>query len=148
MASPQRHVVGVDKSETAVKRALERTSELLNKEYFTFEVADFFNWRPLELFDLIFDYTFFCAIDPSMRSAWGSQIGNLLKPDGELIALMFPVDKYEGGPPFAVSPDEYDKVLSPLGFKVVSVEDNDLAIEPRKGKEKLGRWKRNSLHAL
>ncbi|XP_078434660.1 putative thiol methyltransferase 2 [Wolffia australiana] len=148
MACPERHVVGVDISETAIKKALERTSELPNKENFTFEAADFFNWRPAELFDLIFDYTFFCAIDPALRIAWASQIGNLLKPDGELITLMYPVDQYEGGPPFAVSPEEYEKVLGPLGFKAISVEDNELAIEPRKGKEKLGRWKRNSPQAL
>ncbi|KAG5589727.1 hypothetical protein H5410_040241 [Solanum commersonii] len=35
--------------------------------------------------------SFFCAIEPEMRSRWASKIRDLLKPDGELITLIFPV---------------------------------------------------------
>jgi len=34
---------------------------------------------------------FFCAIEPEMRPAWGKSMHELLKPDGELITLMYPV---------------------------------------------------------
>jgi hypothetical protein len=34
---------------------------------------------------------FFCALEPSMRSSWGKRVAELLKHDGELITLMFPV---------------------------------------------------------
>ncbi|KAK1270373.1 putative thiol methyltransferase 2 [Acorus gramineus] len=107
-------------------------SSLPNANCFKFLLGDFFSWRPTELFDLIFDYTFFCAIEPSMRPAWASQVRDMLKPDGELITLMFPIGDCEGGPPYNVSLDTYEEVLHPMGFRAISVEDNELAIGPRK----------------
>lgn len=143
MACPDRYVVGVDLSDKAIKKAIELSSSLPNADYFTFLKEDFFTWHPTELFDLIFDYTFFCAIDPGMRSAWASRMEYLLKPDGELITLMFPISDHVGGPPYKVSIADYEEVLHPLGFKAVSIVENDLAIGARKGREKLGRWKRS-----
>ncbi|MBA0558601.1 hypothetical protein Golob_015613 [Gossypium lobatum] len=106
MACPGRYVVGLDISEEAIKKAKQMSSSLPNADDFTFIKADFFSWRPTDLFDLIFDYTFFCAILPEMRSAWAQQIQNFLKPDGELVTLMFPMDDHAGGPPFKVSIEE------------------------------------------
>ncbi|KAM7523075.1 hypothetical protein LguiA_012977 [Lonicera macranthoides] len=78
-----------------------------NADYLTFLKTDFFNWHPSELFDLIFDYTFFCAIEPDKRSAWASQIRDLLKAS-------------------------YEEVLQLIGFKAISIVENELAIGPRK----------------
>ncbi|XP_028100612.1 thiocyanate methyltransferase 1-like isoform X2 [Camellia sinensis] len=142
IACPERYVVGLDISDEAIKKAIELSSSLPNADYFTFLKEDFFTWRPTELFDLIFDYTFFCAIEPDMRSAWASQMRDLLKPDGELITLMFPVSDHVGGPPYKVSVADYEEFLNPIGLKAVSIVDNELAIAPRKGREKLGRWKK------
>ncbi|THF96885.1 hypothetical protein TEA_022086 [Camellia sinensis var. sinensis] len=114
IACPERYVVGLDISDEAIKKAIELSSSLPNADYFTFLKEDFFTWRPTELFDLIFDYTFFCAIEPDMRSAWASQMRDLLKPDGELITLI------------------YEEFLNPIGLKAVSIVDNELAIAPRK----------------
>ncbi len=52
-------------------------------------------------FDLIWDHTFFCAINPSDRAAWGARAGDLLQPGGMYAALVFPFGKpmAEGGPP-------------------------------------------------
>ncbi|KAG5523056.1 hypothetical protein RHGRI_035016 [Rhododendron griersonianum] len=100
IACPERYVVGVDLSDKAIKKAVELSSSLPNADYFTFLKEDFFIWHPTELFDLIFDYTFFCAIEPGMRSAWASRMQYLLKPDGELITLMFPISDHVGGPPY------------------------------------------------
>lgn len=144
IAGPERYVVGLDISENAVKKSEALFSSLWNAKYFTFVAADFFAWCPSQLFDLIYDYTFFCAIDPSMRSAWAHQIQNLLVPDGELLTLIYPNDNFAGGPPFAVSLSAYEDVLGPVGFVAVSVEDNVLAIGPRKGRELIARWKRSS----
>ncbi|KAJ0969355.1 hypothetical protein J5N97_022232 [Dioscorea zingiberensis] len=142
IAGPERHVVGLDISYTAMKRAEELSSSSPNASYCTFLAADFFTYQPSELFDLIIDYTFFCAIDPTMRAAWAKKIGDILKPDGELLTLMFPIGDEAGGPPYSVSVPEYEKVLNPIGFKVIQVVDNELAINQRKGREKLGRWKK------
>lgn len=141
IACPERYVVGLDISENAIKKATDLSSSSPNAKYLTFLKADFFAWHPTEMFDLIFDYTFFCAIEPSMRSAWGRKIRDILKSDGELITLMFPFGDHVGGPPYKTSIADYEEVLHPLGFRATSIVDNELAIEPRKGREKLGRWR-------
>ncbi|XP_010554400.1 PREDICTED: probable thiol methyltransferase 2 [Tarenaya hassleriana] len=116
-------------------------SSLPNEKYFSFIKEDFFTWQQSEQFDLIFDSNFFCAIKPHMRPMWARRMKELLKPDGELITLMFMADGQAGGPPYKVSASDYRAVLIPLGFEAVSIVDNELALEPRKGLEKLGRWK-------
>ncbi|XP_020588593.1 probable thiol methyltransferase 2 isoform X1 [Phalaenopsis equestris] len=142
MASSTRFVVGLDVSTTAINKAKELSSSLPNARYFTFLEEDFFTWTPPELFDVIFDYTFFCAIHPSMRSAWASKVSELLKPNGELITLMYLFDDQEVGPPYNTSVADYLEVLNRVGFKAISIVDNDLAVKQRKGAEKLGRWKK------
>ncbi|KAL9240725.1 hypothetical protein vseg_014911 [Gypsophila vaccaria] len=142
LASPERYVVGLDISEIALKKARELASTSPNGSCFSFLQEDFFTWNPTELFDLVFDYTFFCAIEPKMRSAWASRMAALLKPDGELITLMFPIDDHDGGPPYKVSVTDYETVLHPLGFQATSIVENELAVTLRKGREKLGRWRR------
>ncbi|KAF2925255.1 hypothetical protein DAI22_06g038550 [Oryza sativa Japonica Group] len=89
LASPERFVVGLDISSTAVEKAKQWSSSLPNADCFTFLADDFFKWKPSEQFDLIFDYTFFCALDPSLRLAWAETVSGLLKPHGELITLIY-----------------------------------------------------------
>ncbi|XP_004287179.1 PREDICTED: probable thiol methyltransferase 2-like isoform 2 [Fragaria vesca subsp. vesca] len=90
IACPDRLVTGLDISHNAINKALQLFSSLPNAMHFTFLKVDFFTWHPTDLFDLVFDYTFFCAIEPDMRSAWAQKMADILKPDGELITLMFP----------------------------------------------------------
>jgi SAM-dependent methyltransferase len=132
LAGPDRYVVGLDISETGIKKAKEWSCSSPNKEYFAFLVGDFFNWKSEEAFDLIFDYTFFCAIDPSLRSDWAKRIDELLKLDGELITLIFVISGQEEGPPYDNNLADYEEVLNPLGFKAISIEDNELSVEQRK----------------
>ncbi|KAK3035404.1 hypothetical protein RJ639_032932 [Escallonia herrerae] len=161
IACAERYVVGLDISGSAIKTAKANGSLLVSldpgcvelfvdvlvslllfswqlsssspySDYLTFCKTDFFTWHPTELFDLIFDYTFFCAIEPDMRSAWARKIQNLLKPDGELITLMFPVSDHVGGPSYKVSVADYVDVLQPVGFKAMSIVENELAVAPRK----------------
>ncbi|KAJ6734083.1 hypothetical protein OIU79_001365 [Salix purpurea] len=148
MACSERYVVGLDVSHTAVEKAIELSSSLPNSSHFTFLKEDFFTWQPPELFDLIFDYTFFCAIEPEMRSRWACRVQEMLKPDGELITLMFPISDHAGGPPYKVSVSDYEEVLHPMGFKAVTIADNELAIGARKGREKFGRWRRDTTQSL
>ena len=56
-------------------------------------------------YDLIFEHTFFCAIDPSLRPRWGELVSRSLASDGRLCALVFPVGKpaSEGGPPYGTT---------------------------------------------
>ncbi|XP_021752598.1 thiocyanate methyltransferase 1-like [Chenopodium quinoa] len=144
MASSQRNVVGLDLSEAAITKAKKLAASSANANSTTFIVDDFFTWQPNEPFELIFYYTFFCAIDPKTRPAWASRMAELLKPDGELLILMFPISDHVCGPPYKVSVSDYEEVLAPFGFKAISITENEHAIEFRKGYEKLGRWKRTS----
>ncbi|GLJ05785.1 hypothetical protein SUGI_0025290 [Cryptomeria japonica] len=146
LANHNRYVVGVDISETAIKRAQELAACAPNVEYLEFLKEDFFTWAPTEQFDFIFDYTFFCAFEPQMRPAWAKRVAELLKPDGELLTVIFPVSNHEGGPPYAVSLLQYEKVLHPFGFKATSIENNEMAIERRKGREIVARWKSQASH--
>lgn len=119
----------------------------LLKERTTFVCADFFEFVPEKKFNLIFDYTFFCALDPSMRQQWANKMKELLHEEGELITLMFPVDNTlprDQGPPFPVSPEIYRSVLEPAGLTLVSLKPCATSIKPRLGREWLGRW----IHAV
>ncbi|KAJ4748232.1 S-adenosyl-L-methionine-dependent methyltransferases superfamily protein [Rhynchospora pubera] len=171
-----------------------------NSEFFSFLNKDFFNWNPAEQFDLIFHYTFFCALEPALRSAWAMKVGEILKPEGELITMVFStlpasipvsdrnpiffqnfpvfpdtvisatvsvsgitgifpvsgrvlktllitliwvITDQKEGPPFKNDVSDYEEVLFPLGFKQIYIEDNELAVNTRKGREKHVRWKRS-----
>jgi SAM-dependent methyltransferase len=67
----------------------------------TFVAADALEFTG-EGFDLIWEHTFFCAIDPAQRASWGAMVRRNLVPGGRLEALVFPADKpmETGGPPF------------------------------------------------
>ena len=61
LSGPGRFVVGLDISESAVAKAKQwSAAAAADASLFAFVAADFFTWEPLELFDLIFDYT--CVI--------------------------------------------------------------------------------------
>ncbi|XP_048550780.1 probable thiocyanate methyltransferase 2 [Triticum urartu] len=137
-----RFVVGLDVCDAAIQKARQWSSISPDGNFIAFVNADFFTWEPPEPFHLIFDYTFFCAIDPSLRSAWARRMYDLLRPDGELITLMYLVEGQESGPPFNATVLDYEEVLNPLGFVIVSIEDNGVAVEARKGMEKMARWKK------
>ncbi|EPS63916.1 hypothetical protein M569_10868, partial [Genlisea aurea] len=131
IACPERHAIGLEISDSAIKKAKELHSLSRHAAHFDFIKADFFSWSPTELFDLIFDYTFFCAIRPESRSLWGVKMSELLKPGGELITLIYPIDEHEGGPPYKVSVADYEEVLHPVGFQARFIGDNHSAVSPR-----------------
>lgn len=66
-------------------------------------------------FDLIFEHTFFCAIDPTQRPAYAVMADRLLRPGGRLAAIVFPVGKQEssGGPPWGISTAVLGATLGP-----------------------------------
>ncbi len=48
-----------------------------------------------------------------MRKNWARRMSSLLSQDGILIALQHPLDKHEGGPPWSLSSELYEELLSP-----------------------------------
>ncbi|EGX47016.1 hypothetical protein AOL_s00097g62 [Orbilia oligospora ATCC 24927] len=77
-----------------------------------FVLGDFFqkNWetncgiKDDDKFDLIYDYTFLCALLPEMRFDWARRMQDLLKPGGVLVCLEFPLwkDHQSAGPPWGL----------------------------------------------
>ncbi|KAG2146315.1 S-adenosyl-L-methionine-dependent methyltransferase [Suillus clintonianus] len=108
-------VIGIDISPTAVEAAQQETPH----ENVSFRVGDFFASTD-EQFDLVYDYTFFVALPPSMRPDWGRQMTKLVKTGGFLITLVFPIDpQVDHGPPFFVRPNHYEEVLGSAWEKVI-----------------------------
>lgn len=80
-----------------------------------------------EKFDLIFDYTFLCALPRELRPAWAKRMSELLAPDGFLICLEWPLQKSpkEGGPPHGLSAELYEELLRKPGQEVEYDDDDD-----------------------
>jgi SAM-dependent methyltransferase len=163
-------VTGLDLSENALQSARRNiaplvSSNLSDKLCLNLICGDFFNantWKVVHsvesdhsknaavlsgspVFDFIFDYTFFCALSPSMRNAWGRQTSLLLDPEtGQLLTLIFPItpeEDAEKGPPYRVSVADYRKALEPNNLVIrtgryVSEE----TIRQRKGIEQVCWW--------
>jgi hypothetical protein len=142
------YIIGLDISETSLGRAASEFETAC--EFSPFErptrvdlvKGDFFDssaWTTLhsvggdeetratihppenQTFDFIFDYTFFCALRPELREAWGKRTAELLTPEtGRLLTFMFPLipvpeGKELQGPPFPVQVADYQQVLEPHG---------------------------------
>ena len=97
-------------------------------------------------FDVIYDYTFLCALHPDAREKWAAQMAKLLAPNGELVTLIFPIVEKEGGPPYAMSMDLVKSLLEPLGFEAKTLEmlPDDMCHKGREERTALGRWVKKS----
>ncbi len=111
LASPSRCVIGLDLSQTAVDVANKRRDAAgLTPSQVDFVAGDFFERDLGAPFQLIWDYTFFCALPPELRTRWAARMAQLVSPsDGVLVTLIFPIGDHAGGPPYAVSPALYEK---------------------------------------
>ena len=83
-------------------------------------------------------------MDPSIRHDWANKMASLIKPDGILFTLIFPIHDVEGGPPFKVSLGIVRELLEPAGFENLQLEmlPDDLCHADRVGRSAVGRWKR------
>jgi SAM-dependent methyltransferase len=97
-----------------------------------FDLDESFN----KSFDAIYDYTFFCAINPDRRSEYSEKCFELLKVGGKFAAVLFPVEKRDGGPPFGVDLSDVYRIFSKK-FRLCLSSKNIDSIGPRKGREVL-----------
>ncbi|GAB7358918.1 hypothetical protein MBLNU230_g4138t1 [Neophaeotheca triangularis] len=124
-----------------------------------FLMADFFNDSFLEKtqgssFDIIYDYTFLCALPPALRPQWARRMSSLLSPNGRLVCLEFPLhkDPKMGGPPFGLQSNLYEALLKAPGEAV----EYDEAGKPSKEPENVGKgslmriehWKPERTHKV
>ncbi|MBC8312308.1 MAG: methyltransferase domain-containing protein [Candidatus Marinimicrobia bacterium] len=100
--------------------------------------ADIFDLDKLftNTFDIILEYTCFCAIDPAQRDDYIRIVNHLLNPSGKFVGLLFPIDKElnDDGPPYGV---DINTTLESFAkyFTLVKKEMPTLSIERRKGRE-------------
>jgi len=98
---------------------------LLEGDFFDLNIGDF---------DLILEQTFFCALNPQLRSKYVLKMKNLLKPNGKLAGLLFNFPLSKSGPPFGGDTAEYTALFEKhFNIKLLKTAYN--SIKPRAGKE-------------
>lgn len=119
----------MDLSPTAANNFFERVPDF-PKENFLLE--NFFEHSGN--YDLILEQTFFCALNPELRSAYAKHMKQNLTDGGTLAGLLFTFPLTEQGPPFGGSLDEYSNLFN-HHFEIEHLEPTEKSIAPRMGKE-------------
>jgi len=123
------NVFVVDVSKTALENFKKRvptfpSENLIHQNFFDVDM----------LFDLLVEQTFFCAINPTLRSDYAKKASEILTPKGKIIGLMFNVPLNEDYPPFGGNKKEYLHYFTSY-FTIKLMEDCYNSIESRKNKE-------------
>jgi len=94
-------VTAVDISEEAIQRATEKHGHIENLQFIH---ADMFNLteKHNHEYDVVFEHTCYCAIDPTRRNELVSLWRRLLSTEGHLLGIFFTWDRRQG-PPFGGS---------------------------------------------
>lgn len=153
LATPERSVLGIEVAEGAVARFEKlRRQAGVSRERAEVVEGDFFDYEFGESFDLIWDYTFLCALPPARREAWAERVHELLVPGGRLVTLIFPVwdaslspDDPEAndpgaGPPYPMSPALVESVVGEW-FEREDLREVEESREGREGMEWIAFYK-------
>jgi len=119
----------VDYATTPLENIKKRMPGLSEKHIIA---SDFFELKGQ--YDLIIEQTFFCAIEPKLRTTYVQQMKSLLKPNGKIVGLLFQFPLTEVGPPFGGSKEEY-LMRFENDFTINTLETAYNSIQPREGKE-------------
>ena len=89
-------------------------------------------------FDVVYEYTCYCAIPLERRKDYRKMVYDILCDKGIYIGILFPVGKKksDGGPPFGVDIEDTKGKFMKY-FKLLSCEDNLVSVERRVGQEKV-----------
>ena len=121
----------IDISGILVKNLQEKLDIYIKKNNCRVIHQDFFEHSGS--YDLIIEQTFFCAIDPILRTKYAQKMSGLLKSNAKLIGLLFDIP-FVGGPPFGGSKEEYYTYFLPY-FQIKTFEKCVNSILPRVGNE-------------
>ena len=124
-----KNVYVLDFAEAPLKNIKKRLPEFPNHQLIQ---QDFFAHKGQ--YDLIIEQTFFCAIDPILRSKYVQQMHELLAPNGKLVGLMFNDALNADKPPFGGDKEEYQKLFEDT-FDIKKMEPCYNSIKPREGRE-------------
>lgn len=97
------NITVVDISPTLVKKLQEKFK---GNKAITIVLSDFFEHQGE--YDLIFEQTFFCALDPSLRTRYREKMYEILSSKGKLVGVLFDKKFEDMGPPFGGTKSEYE----------------------------------------
>ncbi len=86
-----------------------------------------------EIYDLLIEQTFFCAISPEQRSSYVATVARVLKKGGMLAGLFYHTGQ-EGGPPFDTTEEDIIEYFSD-SFEIRELAQAKDSAEQRKDKE-------------
>ncbi|HEY2572411.1 MAG TPA: methyltransferase domain-containing protein [Verrucomicrobiaceae bacterium] len=133
-------VVAVDIAPLAIDRA-----KSLDREHrVDFRLENLFELtRDLRgAFDLVWEHTCLCALDPAMRAKYIAGVRSALKPAGMVAGVFYmnpDLDPGETGPPFGITLEELTKLWRDGGFEVQEHWVPQVANEGREGRERFMR---------
>ncbi|MEC5142338.1 methyltransferase domain-containing protein [Chitinophaga sp. 212800010-3] len=88
---------------------VERLRETFSRTRVKILEEDFF--AHTGVYDLILEQTFFCAIDPSLRTDYVKHMYSLIRPGGHLVGVLFDRNFSHAGPPYGGTEEEYRKLF-------------------------------------
>ena len=121
------------------KFAIENMKKYCNKNGIDMSILkmDIFNLNNKfkKYFDIVIEYTCFCAISPILRIDYLQVVYDILKPHGKFVALLFPIDKtVKDGPPYAIDIDYIIPLISSY-MNLVEINIPINSVPRRKGRE-------------
>ena len=122
------NVTVIDFAPLAVEKMKSYMSEYQNINIIC---TDFFTH--IGSYDLILEQTFFCALNPTLRTKYVQKMSELLNKNGKLAGLLFGV-QFPNNPPFGGSREEYLDLFSNT-FKINLLEPCYNSVKPRQGNE-------------
>jgi thiopurine S-methyltransferase len=100
------------------------SSQLIQGDFFDLDLT----------FDVIIEQTFFCALTPSLRSAYVKKMSHLLTKKGTLAGLLFNAPLYKDHPPFGGNIEEYRSLFEPH-FTINYMDPATNSVASRAGRE-------------
>ena len=133
------NVLGMDIAPSSIPIAKQLATD--NGLEIDFQLGDFLSEKPTIQFDLIFEHTLFCAINPNKREDYVQATKNWLKPKGQYLAVNYIITEDDGEPPFSTSAEELDIKFRPF-FNLVN-RWVPRSFENRQDKELMNLWSLN-----
>lgn len=99
---PRARVTALDFAPHARLDAIAKFKEPLPFDYECRDVFEYLRAQESASLDLVFEHTFFCAMNPLRRADYLRELIRVLKPGGRWLGIFFLLE-HAGGPPFAVT---------------------------------------------